>query len=77
MDKEFLDLIDSVEELIPHDEKLDDDVLICECFCVNVGDIRETGLTKIDLAFLNEKFHMGQGCQSCIKNKDSWIDKVF
>ena len=77
MDENFLDLIENVEDLIPHDEKLDDDVLICECFCVNVGDIRETCLTEVDLTALSEKFSMGQGCQSCIKNKDSWIDKVF
>jgi len=77
MDEDFLDLVDIEEELVPRDDKLDDDVLICECFCVNVGDIRETCLTKVDLCALSDKFGMGQGCRSCIKDKDSWIDKVF
>lgn len=78
MDKDFLHLIETVDELLPSTEqKLDDDTLICECFCVSVGDIRETCLTKVDLDLLKDQFHMGQGCQSCFKNKDSWINKIF
>ena len=45
MDEEFLNQIDRVDELVSSTEKLDDDVLICECFCVNVGDIKEVCLS--------------------------------
>ena len=78
MDKEIWHLIDTLEELLPApEEKLADDVLICECFCISVGDIRETCLNEVDLDLLADRFNMGQGCQSCIKNKVSWIHKVF
>ena len=78
MDKEFLRLIEMVDELIPRPpEKLDDDVLICECFCVSVGDIRSVCSTNVDLDLLKEKFNMGGGCQSCLKRKEDWINKIF
>jgi NAD(P)H-nitrite reductase large subunit len=78
MDKEFLRLMESVDELIPRPtEKLDDEVLICECFCVNVGDIRALCSTEVDLDLLKDRLNLGGGCQTCIKNKDSWINKIF
>jgi NAD(P)H-nitrite reductase large subunit len=78
MDKEFLHLIETVSELLPAaEQKLDDDALICECFCVNAGDIRSVCSTKVDLDLLKSHFKMGQGCQTCTKNKDSWINKIF
>lgn len=78
MDKEFLRLIDSVDELIPRTiEKLDNDLLICECFCVSVQDIRDVCETHVDLDLLKDKLNMGAGCQSCIKRKDDWINKIF
>lgn len=81
MDKDFLNQIDNVGELLANlqDEKLDEEVLICECFCVNVRDIREmfadTGV--VDLEVLQSRLDLGKGCQSCLKSKDSWIDKIF
>jgi hypothetical protein len=78
MDKEFLRLIETVDELLPEDsEKLDEETLICECFCVNVKDIRELCSGKVDLELLQTHLNLGRGCQSCLKRKDSWIDKIF
>jgi NAD(P)H-nitrite reductase large subunit len=78
MDKEFLRLIETVDELIPRpSEKLDDEVLICECFCVNVGDIRSLCSTEVDLDLLKDRLNLGGGCGSCLKNRDSWINKIF
>lgn len=81
MDKDFLRQIDDVEALLPdaEAEKLSDDVLICECFCVSVGDIRmacaEAGTVDVDL--LQQRFDLGKSCQSCLKRLDSWIHKIF
>jgi NAD(P)H-nitrite reductase large subunit len=79
MDKEFLRQIDHVDELIPSTEKLDDDVLICECFCVDVGDIREVcqSLKAFDLKTVQNSFNLGHGCQGCIKKIDTWVNKIF
>jgi NAD(P)H-nitrite reductase large subunit len=78
MDKEFLRLIESVDELIPHvTEKLDDETLICECFCVNARDIRDLCDSHVDLDLLRDELSMGEGCQSCLKRKDSWINNIF
>jgi NAD(P)H-nitrite reductase large subunit len=78
MDKEFLRLIDNVNELIPRPtEKLDDEVLICECFCVSVSDIRELCKTRVDLDLLEGQMNLGRGCRSCLKQKDDWVNKIF
>jgi len=79
MDKEFLNQIDRVDELISSTEKLDDDVLICECFCVNVGDIKEacSTLNAFDLKTVQGKFNLGHGCQGCLKRIDTWVSKIF
>ena len=78
MDKDFLRLMETVDELITRPtEKLEDGVLICECFCVSAGDIRELCTSSVDLDLLKDHFNMGQGCQTCIKNKNSWINKIF
>ncbi len=78
MDKEIFRLIDSVDELIPRpDLKLDDECLICECFCVNVADIRELCETSVDLGLLKDRLNLGEGCRSCLKRKDDWIYRIF
>jgi NAD(P)H-nitrite reductase large subunit len=76
MDKDFLNQID---ELISSTEKLDDEILICECFCVNVADIRDACREKgaFDLDIMQKNFSMGLGCTSCIKQIDSWVYKIF
>nr|MBA2405052.1 hypothetical protein [Bdellovibrionales bacterium] len=63
MDKEILSQIDRVDELIFSTELLDDEVLICECFCVNVGDIREVchSLQAFDLKTVQDNFNLGHG----------------
>lgn len=79
MDKEFLSQIDQIDELISRSEKLDDEVLICECFCVNVSDIRTVCGDKqvFDLKKVQESFNLGHGCQGCLKKIDSWVNNIF
>ncbi len=81
MDKEFLRQIDQASELLTQTgpEKLADDVLICECFCVNVRDIREAckDTSEVDLGLLKRRFSMGEGCQSCMKSASEWMNKIF
>lgn len=81
MDKEFLRQIDQASELLTQvaSEKLTDDVLICECFCVNVRDIREacSGTGEVNLEVLREGFSLGEGCKSCVKAAPDWINKIF
>ena len=79
MDEEFLSQIDQVAELISTTEKLDEDVLICECFCVNVGDIKEVcqSLKNFDLKTVQDSFNLGYGCQGCLKRIDTWVYKIF
>lgn len=80
-EKEFLSQIDQVGELLSqlHGEKLDDEVLICECFCVSVRDIREVcdSTQRVDFELLAKKLSLGQGCQSCLRTAQSWQDKIF
>lgn len=81
MDRDFLKQIDQVQELLPDRpaEKLDGEIIICECFCVSVEDIRNTcaATSQVDIRLLQDRYSMGQGCQSCIKRMDSWIYKIF
>ncbi|MGE3611256.1 MAG: (2Fe-2S)-binding protein [Bacteriovoracaceae bacterium] len=79
IDSEFLNQIDQANELISSNEKLDDEVLICECFCVNALDIRNacSHLNKVDLELLQSNLSVGLGCQGCLKRIDYWIDKIF
>jgi hypothetical protein len=79
MDKEILSQIDRVDEFISSTEKLDGEVLICECFCVNVADIRDVchSLQAFDLKTVQNKFNLGQGCQGCLKEIDTWVNKIF
>lgn len=80
MDKEFLSQIDRVEELLSSPtEKLIDEALICECFCVNAGDIRQScgKIQKVDLLTLRTNYNLGTGCQGCLKRIDDWVDKIF
>ena len=79
MDKDFLNQIDRLDELVSSTEKLDDDVLICECFCVNVADIKDVCQKSqaFDLKTVQENFNLGHGCQGCLKSIDSWVNKIF
>jgi len=76
MEREILKLMDSVEDLVPVTvAKLDDDFLVCECFCVSVSDIKEAD--SLDLDLLQKELGLGNGCQGCIKRKEDWINKIF
>jgi NAD(P)H-nitrite reductase large subunit len=58
---------------------LPDDFLVCECFSVSVGDIRERFKVaeKITLVALTTEFCMGTGCKTCFKNKEDWVNKIY
>ncbi len=58
---------------------LPDDFLICECFSVNAGDIRNhfSERKEFTLDDLTKEFCMGTGCRSCFKNSNDWIEKIF
>ena len=75
---EFLEDIDNLTEFIDQssNKKLDDETIICECFCVNVADIKALSLETIDFKILRDTFGLGTGCTSCIKNMDSWREKI-
>ncbi len=78
MENDFIEQIENLEDLIGSPkEKLDDDCLICECFCINVRDIRDRYELAVDIDLLTRDLSLGRGCQSCLKNKDVWIDRVF
>lgn len=78
MDNEFIQMIDEIDDLLSPNDLLDNDILICECFCVNVADIRQlfSDTRSVDLDVLRKKYGMGEGCQSCIKRND-WVNKIF
>lgn len=81
MDKEFFRQIDQAGELLTQSgpDKLGDDVLICECFCVNVRDIREAcaARSEVDLEQLRQRYSLGEGCQSCKKAAPEWVNRIF
>ena len=79
MDKDFFSLIDRLDELVATTELLSDETLICECFCVNVADIRESCRFKgvFDLKTVQDRFNLGNGCQGCLKEFDTWVNKIF
>lgn len=50
-------------------QKLDDNILICECKCISVGMIRDKFKNKqFDLDLLKKELGLGTGCSSCIKD---------
>lgn len=51
---------------------LDEDSVICECFCVSVSDIKETCPGSLDLVLLRQTFGFGNGCGTCIKDLEKW-----
>lgn len=58
-------------------DKLDKDILICECMCISVGMIRENLIDKeLDVSFLTREFGLGTGCSSCLKNLEQWKGKI-
>jgi hypothetical protein len=76
--EDFFHLIDRLHELIPEAiNKLDHETLICECFCVNAGDIRRICAGHVDLDLLSKKLNLGNGCHLCLKNKEDWMSKIF
>jgi NAD(P)H-nitrite reductase large subunit len=58
---------------------LSNEVLICECFCVSVGDIRKcfSSVEDFDAKVLEEKFGFSTGCSSCLKDIDSKLKDIL
>ena len=58
---------------------LDDETLICECYCVSLLDIREAcAKTRlVDVEMLQRRFGLGTGCGQCVKDLAVWHDRVF
>ena len=79
MEKEILSQIDRIDDLIERSTKLEDEVLICECFCVSVADIRtacqEDG--TFNQVKVQEAYNFGQGCSECLRRIDSWVHNIF
>lgn len=59
--------------------QISDDVLICECFCVDVKDIKESfnKLNDFDINILVKKFGFSTGCTSCLKGLDKKLEHIF
>lgn len=80
MKEEFIHQIDCWKEMIADEEhKLEDEMLICECFCVSVGDIRNRFKNKNDfnLELIKSERGFSSGCTSCLKQLDEQLDKIF
>lgn len=81
--KNYDDLLLQYSELIDRGEKLfKDDELICECFLISAGDIRQS-LTKSNLQEINdlpkwclENTDLGHGCGTCIKSQKDWKHRI-
>ena len=80
MDKEFFGQIDLVADLVATETTLlDDDFLICECFCVSAGDIRDACADDkcFELKKVQDYYSLGLGCQGCMREIDNWANKIF
>ena len=57
--------------------KLDENLLICECMCISVGDIRETFKhNEPCLDLLVSELGLGSACSTCLKSKGDWFNKI-
>ncbi len=55
-----------------------EDVLICECYCVSVSDIKRVCPEgSLDLEKVQLELNLGLGCQSCLNNRAQWIKTWF
>ena len=58
-------------------DKLDEDLLICECMCISVRDIRETfKINGPSLDLLVSELGMGTACSTCLKSKEDWFNRI-
>ena len=73
-----LDISEALEALQGFKQpSLDGEVLICECFCVSVNDIRNACPKGLDLELLSERFGLGTGCKTCLRDLPNWQSLVF
>lgn len=73
-----LDISEALEALQDWGQPaLDGEVLICECFSVSVDDIRNACPEGLNLDLLAERFGMGSGCKTCLKELPKWQSLVF
>lgn len=81
MDYEELKMLEEArlqtESSDKQEEAISDDVLICECMCISMGDIREfCKENEAKLSNLSRELGLGTGCSSCSKSFDQWKDKI-
>ena len=80
--KQYKDLLLKYGELLEQRKFLKDEDLICECFLISAGDIRQSLSRERNLiedlpmwCFKNSD--LGHGCGSCIKNQSDWKDCII
>ncbi len=77
LDKEWREAQEALREL--NAPSLSEEALICECYCVSVGDIREAfkDSRKVDVSLLTSRFGLGTGCGKCLRESENWIKLIF
>lgn len=77
LDKEWREAQEALRELST--PSLSEEALICECYCVSAGDIREMlkDSRSVDIALLTTRFGLGTGCGKCLKESVNWIKLIF
>jgi NAD(P)H-nitrite reductase large subunit len=53
------------------------ETVICECYCVSVGDVLDICPQALDLELLAERFGLGTGCKSCLKDMPRWHSLLY
>ena len=78
MESEELEmLLEARLQLDDQNKKWPDDILICECKCVSLGQIREiVGKKEVNLSLLRKHLGVGSGCSSCLKSFEQWKIRI-
>lgn len=80
MDEEFLNHIDEFHKSqLKAESLLKDNYLICECNCINVGNIRDffNEESQFSIEKMKDSLNAGSGCGQCLANKEDWFKKIF
>lgn len=74
---ELLEEARSQIDTASHSDQFSDDLLICECMCISLGEIRGVLRDKeTDLFTLQKELGLGSGCSSCVKTFEQWKKKI-
>lgn len=70
-------LLEARLQLGDQKQQWSDDLLICECMCISLGQIREiVGKNEVNLTLLREQLGVGTGCSSCLKSFEQWKTRI-